>query len=66
MASEAMREMTYEEMIVNIIIRILDFDVPFGVKRDMIGHVLSLSHKYESDVRDALYTPMPSCTIMRE
>lgn len=66
MASETMREMTYEEMIVNIIIHILDFDVPFGVKRDMIGYVLGLSHKYESDVRDALYTPTPSCTIMRE
>ena len=66
MASEAMREMTYEEMIANIIMHILALDVPFGVKRDMIGHVLSLSYKYERDVKDALYTPTPSSTIMRE
>lgn len=66
MASETLREMTYEEMMVNIIMHILAIDVPFGVKRDMIGHVLSLSYKYESDVKDALYTPTPSCTIMRE
>lgn len=66
MASETLREMTYDEMTVNTIMHILALDVPFGVKRGMIGQVLSLSHKYESDVKDALYTPTPSCTIMRE
>lgn len=66
MASEALREMTYEEMIANTIMNILAIDVAFGVKRDMIGQVLNLSYKYESDVKNALYTQTPSCTIMRE
>ena len=58
--SEAMREMTYDEMVANIIIQILAMETPFGIKRDLIGHILSLSYRHERDIKDALYTPTPS------
>lgn len=61
--SEAMREMTYDEMVANIIIQILAMETPFGIKRDLIGHILSLSYRHERDIKDALYTPTPSCSI---
>ena len=48
--SEACREMTYDEMIANVIINILAMDVPMGVKRDMISHILALSYRYERDM----------------
>ena len=51
--SEAAREMTYDEMIVNVIIHILALDVCMGTRRDLISHVLSLSDKHERDVIDA-------------
>lgn len=57
--SEAVREMTYEEQIANVIIHILTIETPFGVKRDLIGYILGLSYRYERDIKDALYTPMP-------
>ena len=57
--SEAVREMTYEEMIANNIIHILAIETPFGVKRDLISRILSLSYRHERDVKDALYTPLP-------
>lgn len=53
--SEAMREMTYDEMVANIIIQILAMETPFGIKRDLIGHILSLSYRHERDIKDALY-----------
>lgn len=52
--SEALREMTYEEQIANFIIHILAIETSFGVKRDLISQVLSLSYKHERDVIDAL------------
>ena len=61
--SDAVREMTYEEQIANFIMYILAIDTPFGVKRDLIGHILSLSYRHERDIKDALYTPTPSCTF---
>lgn len=61
--SEAAREMTYDEQIANFVIYILAIETPFNVKRDLIGHLLSLTHRYERDIKDALYTQMPSCTI---
>ena len=57
---EALREMTYDEMCANFIIQILAIEKPFSVKRDLIGHVLSLSDRHERDIKDALYTPTPS------
>lgn len=64
--SEAMREMTYDEQIANFIMHILAIDTPFGVKRDLISHILSLSYRHERDIKDALYTPTPSCTFPAE
>lgn len=64
--SEAVREMTYEEQIANFIIYILAIDTPFGVKRDLISQILSLSYRHERDIKDALYTPTPSCTFPAE
>jgi hypothetical protein len=64
--SEAVREMTYEEQIANFIVHILAIDTPFGVKRDLISHILSLSYRHERDIKDALYTPTPSCTFPAE
>lgn len=64
--SEAMREMTYDEMVANIIIQILAMETPFGIKRDLIGHILSLSYRHERDIKDALYTPTPSCSFKAE
>lgn len=64
--SEAVREMTYEEMTVNIISHILAIEMPFGMKRDLISHLLSLSYRHERDIKDALYTPTPSCTFKAE
>lgn len=64
--SEAMREMTYEEMVANIIIQILAMETPFEIKRDLIGHILSLSYQHDRDIKDALYTPTPSCSIKAE
>lgn len=61
--SEAAREMTYDEQITNFIVHILAIETPFSVKRDLISHLLSLTYRYERDIKDALYTPMPSCTI---
>lgn len=61
--SEAVREMTYEEQIANFIMYILAIDTSFKVKRDLIGHILSLSYCHERDIKDALYTPTPSCTF---
>lgn len=52
--SEAAREMTYDEMITNIIMHILALDCLMGTKRDLISHVLSLSYKHERDMVDAI------------
>lgn len=64
--SEAVREMTYEEQIANIILYILAIDTPFGVKRDLISHILSLSYRHERDIKNALYAPTPSCAFPAE
>ena len=64
--NEDLREMTYEEQVANVIIQILAIGTSFGVKRDLIGHILSLSYRYERDIKDALYTPRPSCTFKEE
>ena len=61
--SEEAREMTYEEQIANIIIHILALEIPFGEKRDLISHILSLSYRHEREIKDALYTPTPSCSF---
>lgn len=63
---EISREMTYDEYITNFIIHILEIEVPFSVKRDLIGYVLSLTYRYERDIEDALYTPPPSCSFKAE
>ena len=64
--SEAVREMTYDEQIANFIIHILAIETPFSVKRDLISHLLSLTYRHERDIKDALYTPTPSCTFKAE
>lgn len=51
--SEAVREMTYDEQIVNVIVHILSLESPLGVRRDLISHVLALSYKHDRDVIDA-------------
>lgn len=56
--NETAREMTYEEQTVNIIMHILAMDTAFGMKRDLIGYVLGLSHRHEREIKDALYTPL--------
>ena len=52
--SEAVREMTYDEQIANVIIHILALELPMGARRDLISHVLALSYKHDRDVVDAL------------
>ena len=64
--SETLREMTTDEQISNFIINILAIETPFSVKRDLIGHLLSLTYRYERDIKDALYTPTPSCSFKAE
>ena len=64
--SEAMREMTYDEQITNFIVYILAIETPFSVKRDLIGYLLSLTYRHERDIKDALYTPTPSCSFKEE
>lgn len=64
--NEAVREMTCDEQITNFIMHILAIETPFSVKRDLIGHLLSLTYRYEREIKDALYTPTPSCTIKAE
>lgn len=64
--SEAVREMTYDEHIANFIRYILEIEIPFSVKRDLISHLLSLTYRYERDIKDALHTPTPLCTIKAE
>ena len=61
--SEALRELTYDEQIASFIIHILAIETPFSVKRDLIKHLLSLTYRYERDIKDALYKQTPSCTI---
>ena len=41
--SEAVREMTYDEQITNFIMYILAIEAPLSVKRDLIGHLFSLT-----------------------
>ena len=64
--SEAAREMTYDEQIANFIMHILAIETPFGVKRDLISLLLSLTYRYERDIKNALYTPTTSCTLKAE
>lgn len=64
--SEAVREMTYDEQITNFIIYILAIETPFSVKRDLISYLLDLTYRHERDVKDALYTPLPSCSFKAE
>ena len=64
--SDTLREMTYDEQIANFIISILAIETPFIVKRDLIGHLLSLTYRHERDIQDALYTPTPSCSFKTE
>ena len=61
--SEAVREMTYDEQIANFIMHILAIEAPLSVKRDLIGHLFTLTYRYERDIKDALYTPTPSCSL---
>ena len=64
--SKTLREMTYDEQIANFIMHILAIETPFGVKRDLISDLLSLTYRHERDIKDALYTPTPSCTFKAE
>ncbi len=64
--SDTLREMTYDEQITNFIMHILAIETPFGVKRDLISHLLALTYRHERDVKDALYTPTPACTLKAE
>lgn len=64
--SETAREMTYDEQIANFIMYILAIETPFSVKRDLISHLLGLTYRYERDIKDALYTPTPSCSLKAE
>lgn len=57
---------TIDEQIANFIIHILAIETPFSVKRDLISHLLSLTYRHERDIKDALYTPTPSCTTKAE
>ena len=52
--SDAVREMTYDEQITNLILHILALELPMGMRRDLISHVLSLSYKHERDMVDAI------------
>lgn len=64
--SEAVREMTYDEQISNFIIHILAIEAPLSVKRDLIGQLFSLTYRHERDIKDALYTPPPTCSFKAE
>ena len=64
--SEAVREMTYDEQIANFIMYILAIETSFSVKRDLISHLLGVTYRHERDIKDALYTPTPSCSFMAE
>ena len=59
--TEAVREMTYDEQVADFIMNILAIETPFGVKRDLIMRLLSLTYRHERDIKNAFYTPMPSC-----
>jgi hypothetical protein len=60
------REMTYDEQIANLIMHILAIKTPFGVKRELISDLLGLTYRHERDIKDALYTPTPSCSFKAE
>ena len=64
--SDTLREMTYDEQIANFIMNILAIETPFSVKRDLIGQLLSLTYRHERDIKNALYTPTPSCSFKAE
>ena len=64
--SEAVREMTYDEQISNFIMHILAIEAPLSVKRDLISNLLSLTYRHERDIKDALYTPPPTCSFKEE
>ena len=64
--SETGREMTYDEQVANFIMQILAIETPFIVKCDLIGHLLSLTYRHDCDIKDALYTPTPSCSFKSE
>jgi len=64
--SDTAREMTYEEQVANFIINVLALDIMFCHKRDLIGLILGLSYRHERELKDALYTQTPSCTLKAE
>lgn len=51
--SEAVREATFDEYITNVIIHILALETAFGVKRDLISHILGISYRHERELVDA-------------
>ena len=51
---EAVREMTYDEQITNVIMHILALELPMGQRRDLISHILSLSYKHERDMMEVI------------
>lgn len=66
MMSEAVRELTTDEQIADFIMHILAIETPFGVKRDLISHLFSLTYRYERDIKNALYAQTPSCSFKAE
>lgn len=64
--NEVVREMTYDELIADIIMHILAIETPFSVKRDLINRLLILTYRHEREIKDALYTPTPSCSFKAE
>ena len=48
--SEACREATFEEQAQNMIINILALELPFNMKRDLVGQVFSLSYIHEQNM----------------
>ena len=48
--SETVREATFEEQAQNMIIHILALELPFNMKRDLVGQVFSLSYIHEQNM----------------
>ena len=48
--SETVREATFDEQAQNMIIHILALELPFNMKRDLVGQVFSLSYIHEQNM----------------
>ena len=53
MNGPCVRQATFEEQAQNMSIHILTLELPFGMKRDLLGQLMSLTYIHEQDMFDA-------------